>query len=198
MCDKKNYWDIFYDKEIPPQHPSNFSKYILNYIDDKNNLLDIGCGNGRDSLFFEENGFDVISIDKAKSIDFLGDINKFHVVDVNDIDFKVDVYYARFFIHAIKENILDSFLENLYRLMPTKSVFVFETRSTKGMTELEKKETNFKSTIGEKHFRMLYSKKYMKTKLMKYFDIIHLVEENNVAIHKKDNPYVIRGIVKKI
>lgn len=198
MCDKKNYWDVFYYKEIPPQYPSTFSKYILSYIDDKNSLLDIGCGNGRDSLFFKENGFDVISIDNAKSIDFLGDTNKFHVVDVIDTNFKVDVYYARFFIHVIKESMLNSFFENLSNIMSKNSIFVFETRSTKGITELEKKETNFKSSVGEKHFRMLYSKKYIKTKLIKYFDVIHLIEENNVAIHKEDNPYVIRGIVKKI
>lgn len=193
-----NYWDSFYQNESPPSSPSSFSEYILPYVKDTHKtLLDIGCGNGRDSLFFKNNGFDVISIDSSKSPNFLGDSNNFFKVNINDINFKVDIYYARFFIHAIKENTLDSFIENLYKLMSKKSKFIFETRSTKGITNLEKKETNFKSSIGEKHFRMLYSINYLRNKLEKKFKIDHLIEINNVTKYKNDNPYVIRGIVTK-
>jgi len=193
-----NYWDSFYQNESPPSSPSSFSEYILPYVKDTHKtLLDIGCGNGRDSLFFKNNGFDVISIDSSKSPNFLGDSNNFFKVNINDINFKVDIYYARFFIHAIKENTLDSFIENLYKLMSKKSKFIFETRSTKGITNLEKKETNFKSSIGEKHFRMLYSINYLRNKLEKKFKIDHLIEINNVTKYKNNNPYVIRGIVTK-
>lgn len=51
--------------------------------------------------------------------------------------------------------------------------------------------------MGEKHFRMLYSLDYLKSKLGKYFEFVYLIEDNNLAIHKDENPYVIRGIVKK-
>jgi hypothetical protein len=81
--------------------------------------------------------------------------------------------------------------------MDEESIFVFETRSTKNITSLEKKETYFKYSMGEKHFRMLYSLDYLKSKLEKYFEFVYLIEDNNLAIHKDENPYVIRGIVKK-
>jgi SAM-dependent methyltransferase len=198
MKNQLKYWDNFYQNENPPSPPSSFSKYIIPYIKDTHKtLLDIGCGNGRDSLFFENNGFDVISIDSSKPPKFLGDSNNFFKVDINNINFKVDIYYARFFIHAIKEKTLDSFIENLYKLMSKKSKFIFETRSTKGITNLEKKETNFKSSIGEKHFRMLYSIDYLRNKFEKKFEIDHLMEINDVAKYKTDNPYVIRGIISK-
>lgn len=198
MKNQLNYWDNFYQNESPPSSPSSFGEYIIPYIKGTyKTLLDIGCGNGRDSLFFKNNGFDVISIDSSKSPNFLGDSDKFYKVDINNINFKVDIYYARFFIHAIKENTLDSFIENLYKLMSKKSKFIFETRSTKGITNLEKKETNFKSSIGEKHFRMLYSIDYLRNKFEEKFKIDHLIETNNVAKYKNDNPYVIRGIITK-
>ena len=195
--DKKNYWDGFYLGGDAPVSPSNFSEFVLNYIKDKKSLLDIGCGNGRDSLFFESNGINVISVDNSKNIDFIGNKNNFHIIDVEKINFKVDVYYARFFIHAISEEILDKLLNNLYSLMEKDSLFVFETRSTKNLSTLEKVETYFKSSVGEKHFRMLYSIDYLKSKLEKYFEFVYLIEDNNLAIHKDENPYVIRGVVKK-
>ncbi len=99
---KKDYWDNFYNKENVPNKPSNFSEFILKYIKDKKSLLDIGCGNGRDSLLFQSNGIKVISIDNSKNINFIGDKDNLHIIDVEDIDFKTDVYYARFFILARK------------------------------------------------------------------------------------------------
>lgn len=197
MGNKETYWDFFYKKDSPPQIPSTFSNFVLRYIDDKDTLLDIGCGNGRDSIFFVNNGFDVTSVDNSNSINFLGNANNFYVMDVTDINFKKDVYYARFFIHTITEEVLDIFIEKLYSLMDENSVFVFETRSTKGIINKEKEETYFKSSIGEEHFRMLYSKEYLENKLTKRFEIVYFEEKNNVAIHKEDNPYVLRGVVKK-
>ena len=54
----KNYWDIYYKKE-KFQKESNFAKYIFSkYLKKKIkknsfkfNLIDIGCGDGRDSFF---------------------------------------------------------------------------------------------------------------------------------------------------
>ena len=177
------------------KHIKNAEKIIGNNIE--GNVLDIGCGNGRDSLFFESEGLKVISIDNSKSIEFLGNPNNFYKVDIVDIDFKVDIYYARFLIHAIEEEVFDSFLKNLHKLMFEGSKFVFETRSTKNITNLEKQPTNFKSSIGEKHFRMLYSEKYLKSKLEENFKIDYLKELDNVSKYKTDNPCVIRGIISK-
>lgn len=204
MEDSKNkkYWDDFYKNEKPPIEPSSFSEYVMDYIKDSyplNNvtLLDIGCGNGRDTLFFENKGLDVISIDSSKSNEFIGNIDNFHEVDVVNINHKADIYYARFFIHAIKEESFDILLEKLHGLMTKDSKFMFETRSTKNISKLEKEITNFKSSIGEKHFRILYSEKYLRDKFSKKFKIDYLIELNDVAKFKTDNPYVIRGIISK-
>jgi 2-polyprenyl-3-methyl-5-hydroxy-6-metoxy-1,4-benzoquinol methylase len=49
-----------------PFKPDPLSKKALQYVDGKGRLLDIGCGEGADSVFFVGKGFSVTSIDKNK------------------------------------------------------------------------------------------------------------------------------------
>jgi len=195
----KKYWINFYSEiKVPTEH-SMFSEYVLKDISSLNpdRIIDIGCGNGRDSLFFIKNGYKCEGVDLYTSQNkYLG--NSLHKIDATEIDLKANIYYARFFFHTIKENILDSFLKNINKMMDENSIFYFETRSTREITNEEKSETNFKSSIGEKHFRLLYSLEYLKSKLENSFNIIDIEESNEFAIYKTDKPYVIRGkFIKK-
>lgn len=84
----KIYWRNFYNKHKINVEPSLFAKFIYdNYLlgstntdstgikDTKSNalsLLELGCGNGRDSLYFAINAIDVIAIDQVQEeIEFL-------------------------------------------------------------------------------------------------------------------------------
>ena len=196
----KEYWEDFYKSNPDLISPSSFSKFVfdhLNLKDSNYSVVDIGCGNGRDSLYFTNNNLKVTSVDNFDNLEMTSILSNYIKLDIKDFNISADLFYARFFLHAIDEDRLDGLLENISNLMSNTSHFAFETRSTKGITVEEKEVTNFKSSMGEKHFRMLYSKPYMENKLSKYFNIDYLVEENNVAKHKSDNPYVLRGIISK-
>lgn len=49
----KHYWETFYNKSNLTQECSEFSKFVIDYFNNNNNkiinVLDCGCGNGRDS-----------------------------------------------------------------------------------------------------------------------------------------------------
>jgi len=111
------HWNKFYSNKKQLIKPSNFAKFLYKKFLIKGKgkkLIDIGCGNGRDSFFFANKKFDVTSLDKSdiavknnliykekyryKNIDFIrSDINKKSILKRK----KYDYIYLRFFVHTI-------------------------------------------------------------------------------------------------
>ncbi len=188
---QSNYWSYFYKKYEAPCHPSDFAIFVNKMINKSSKIIDIGCGNGRDSHFFEENGHNVCSIDSVKSPNFLGK-NLFQT-DALELNVKGDVYYCRFFLHTLDEKECDLFLERMSNLMDDSKIFI-ETRAS----EIKNKERiKFKSPIGEEHYRTLYSIDYLEYKLSKYFTIEMISESDSFAAYGEERPLIIRAILKR-
>ena len=65
------YWDAKWS-DYTEQEPNVFAKKLVEMYarSDKKDLLDLGCGDGRDTRYFIKNGFNVSCIDIAsKSIE---------------------------------------------------------------------------------------------------------------------------------
>lgn len=107
----KNYWNNFYRNFLVKKETS-FARFVFKKIRYKKNfkILDIACGNGRDTFFFLKKGFrakglDIskIAIENNKKIFrknfFLKDIcsKKFNIKE------KYHFIYSRFFLHTINE-----------------------------------------------------------------------------------------------
>ena len=128
---KINYkhWNKFYSKKKQSRVPSNFAKFINKKFlkkTSKKKLIDIGCGNGRDSFFFAKKIFNVTSLDRSdsaiKNNDNYAKKNKFKNINFIRSDAceknilnkkKYDYIYLRFFIHTI--NYLDQ--KKLFKLL---------------------------------------------------------------------------------
>lgn len=86
-----------------------FESYLK--IGDK--ILDVGFGSGRDSLYFNEKNYDVVSIDFAKEVVTRGKSllnNEVLLVDVEDIRYTHEfdgVWASAILLHYKEENILD-------------------------------------------------------------------------------------------
>lgn len=194
----EKYWNDFYQNNNITTKQSNFAEFVLNFIKincDKNiTICDIGCGNGRDSYYFANNGYNTIGIDLCAKEQNLKNLKIYKQNIISNNLPEADVYYLRFFLHTLEEKDLNILLNILNK---NKCLFFIETRSSKEYNT-DKIITNFKSSEGEAHFRALYSKNYLENKLLNNnFNIIYSSEENNVAIHKEENPYVIRIICSK-
>ena len=108
------YWEGYYKSGVAPEEPSLFAKYVLeNYANSGDSLIELGCGNGRDSRFFAANGVGVLAIDQcAEEIDTLVGTNGQHpnltfmagdftnLRDNND-GTKYDLIYSRFTLHSV-------------------------------------------------------------------------------------------------
>ena len=105
-----NYWESYYEAHRDPSLSSNFSKFVLPFLKENHTLIELGCGNGKDSIFFAQNKIKVLAIDQCvKELDFLTEKFK----DFPDLNFlsadmtnlkdvpKSDYIYSRFTLHAI-------------------------------------------------------------------------------------------------
>jgi cyclopropane fatty-acyl-phospholipid synthase-like methyltransferase len=85
---------------------------VLGFLKSNKKLVEIGCGNGRDSVFFaREKNIDVLAIDQAEGeVNFLnnnfGRKNlRFVSDDFSDpyLDDQYDYIYSRFTMHSVSE-----------------------------------------------------------------------------------------------
>lgn len=194
------YWSNFYsDLHELPLEPSDFAFYTVRFLQglpEKNsykNILDIGCGNGRDSYFLSSQGYTVTGIDLCSKIE----VDNFQFLQKNILDHEFDgfdVCYLRFVIHTLTESECVQLFARL-ALMPPQTLIAFETRSTTNITKEDKLETFFKSPIGDEHFRMLYSKNYMDN-MLENFIILESSDSADVAKFKTENPFCLRYFIK--
>ena len=51
----RNFWNKFYKKKLAVNKPSNFAIFIYKFLKKKKTkIVDVGCGNGRDLIFFKK------------------------------------------------------------------------------------------------------------------------------------------------
>lgn len=63
-----DYWNTYYQKNLVEiQKPSDFTLFASSYMSTDAKIMDIGCGNGRDSLFFANKGLNVVGVDASKT-----------------------------------------------------------------------------------------------------------------------------------
>ena len=202
------YWNDFYAaKKTDIVKHSLFAEYIGRYIKSGCELLDIGCGNGRDSIWFANNGVRVSCIDASevaiKSIKNNNSrtINAICGDFVNNDVYKTscfDVVYSRFSIHAIDEDQEKVLFSNVFKCLKEDGIFAIEVRGIHD--ELYKKGicVGRNAYIFEDHYRRFIEINELICKLINEGFIVQYAEENiNFAPFMNSNPPVIRVVVKK-
>lgn len=202
------YWNSFYESEFKIESPSLFAKYVSNYLHKGLSLLDLGCGNGRDSLLFEKNGLQVTAIDASDFI--IEDLRKkYSNRNINFIcdDFvcssvlyeqEYDYCYSRFSLHAINEIQELELLGNLYKCLKKGGYFFIEVRSIRDEIYGKGKQVGRNAYIYEGHYRRFIDKEELEEKLFSVgFNIEYSSEKRNFAPLGENNPYIIRIVAKK-
>ena len=213
----KDYWTEYYKLNVAPIEPSNFAKdtlpIILNHNTSREDitLLELGCGNGRDCVFFAQNGISVIAIDQSDEIQNLksshykcGNLN---FIQDNFITFRdylqsqFNCIYSRFTLHSIREDEENVMIKNAYNALFENGIFLIEVRSVKdnifGKGIPANGERN--AYIYENHYRRFIELEEMIQKLqVTGFNILYSEEKSGFAPYKEENPIVIRIIAEKI
>ena len=118
--EREVFWDSYYAGNATPVLPSQFAAFVANELELTTTIIDVGCGSGRDSLFFARHHFDVVGIDASgpaienarqsavaqnlKSAQFQRSNVKEQNLSKTIARFEGGLcVYARFFLHAIDD-----------------------------------------------------------------------------------------------
>ena len=132
-----DYWNSYYKKKVAPTNPSDFAKYINSKIDSPKIILDVGCGNGRDSYYFSNQGHTVIALDNSEEALKQITSSTFGKIpticsDVSNLEITkpfVDVVYSRFSLHSLDEESYANSLNVVYNILNLQGLFCIEVRS---------------------------------------------------------------------
>ena len=202
MIKNKEYWDNFYNK-FNTCEESSFARFVYKDIGKLKDvkLLDVACGNGRDTFYFRKNGIEAEGIDISRTAikknKLISDF--FHKKDVCKKNFffkkKYNVIYARFFLHAINEKQENIFFQNLKKMASKNSKIFLEFRTDKDPL-INKGRKISKNERLYTHYRRFINVNTFKKKIFKNkFKILKIMSSFNFALFKNQRPNICRAIL---
>lgn len=209
----KEYWNEYYKKNFEPTNHSTFAEFISPYLKNNSLLVELGCGNGRDSIYLSKKT-NVIGVDqiedeifylnekfKNENIEFIaGDFtNLENATGYNKevLSNNINYIYSRFTFHSINEKKEDNTLNWIETTLKKDGMFFLEARSIKDPMFKKGKNLSENENFTTHYRRYMDLDKIIQKLESRNFEVIFKIEDKNLAKHKDDNPYVIRIIAKK-
>jgi SAM-dependent methyltransferase len=175
-------------------------------------VVDLGCGDGRDSFAFARSGRAVFGVDRSevgvahatrKAVELSVPALTFEVCDVGDAAVLADVferaraaaaggtvlYYARFFLHSIPEGVQETLLDVIRGQARPGDCFAAEFRT-------DRDEAAAKVHSG--HYRRFQSGAEFGRRLRAQYGFNVLVEQegNGLSPYQGEDPYLYRVIAR--
>jgi len=202
-----NHWNEYYKKDNTPSFPSPFAKYVGNKLCTKQTILEIGCGNGRDSKYFASQGHQVTGLDRSdeaielckklyscESLEFffgtIADIAK-----INKIKF--DLIYSRFVFHAMSLSKEIETLKTSYQLLNKDGQFFIECRSINDPLSHKGEILSHTERVFGHYRRFIILEEFKQRLVQVGFEVVEAIENIGLAKFGEEDPMVIRVQVIK-
>jgi SAM-dependent methyltransferase len=199
------YWDNYYQKGRALENPSPFAQRCLQKIPQNSCIFELGCGNGRDSLFFAKNGHEVIACDLSKvairnlNVTKLGNffVGDFSQLKDNSYATQINVVYSRFTLHSVETAAASRAMNWVHKNLVPNGLLLIEVRSVKDKLFGKGKQVSKDSFITD-HFRRFIRKEELESELRDIgFKIKESFEGSGLAVYNDEDPIVIRIIAQK-
>jgi len=118
----------YYAETVALHSVSRVRKSFLSYLDKNSHILDLGCGSGRDSLYFKQHGYIVTALDASEEIAKLAStlisqqvvVGSFQSMDY--VDSFDAVWACASLLHCPKQEIHNVF-ESIIRALKQKGIW---------------------------------------------------------------------------
>lgn len=211
----KEYWEEYYlmhgrDSEIKLH--SSFAEFCMKkyFNGSEYNIVELGCGNGRDAIYFAHHSHKVVAIDQCTSAieiesENIHDDVRYSLIpiaaDFVSYDYgrhdSIDVFYSRFTLHAINGVDEDVLLAKVFRYLKNGGIFCVEVRTMKDPLYGKGVYCGDNAYRTDHYRRFVDADIFLKKVLSLGFKLLYFTEENNLSIYGSDNPVLMRIIVKK-
>ncbi|WP_268544101.1 class I SAM-dependent methyltransferase [Candidatus Nitrosotenuis cloacae] len=195
--DKLTYWNSLYSaKDFFGTGPTKLAKHAESIFYKKNlNILEIGCGQGRDAIFFSTLGHNVHAFDiSVNAIDYVKDLKKSLKLEnlnvfVHDVEKPLpfpeetfDFIYSNLALQFFDMARLSKIFDNISAVVKKQSLFLLSTKKSGD------KYHNFGNKIDENAFehkgitRYFFNEVELKNLLTKNFEIITFDEDRHINL----------------
>jgi tellurite methyltransferase len=206
MFNDKKYWNDWYANHRGAMNETPFSRFCLGFFYPSKRLIDVGCGNGRDSFFFARKGFDVLGVDyskvaisqdqktiEMKNLTFL----ECAFSNLKNYESKFDYFYSRFSLHANDETAQHSLLNWECNNLNTDVLVCIEARSIMDEISHEGKQLGHRANYTDHYRRFIVFEELVEELNEVGFEVLYKIQSNGLAIYKDEDPVVIRIIARK-
>ncbi|TSD06153.1 MAG: type 11 methyltransferase [Parcubacteria group bacterium Greene0714_7] len=182
--------------------PNPFAKraYVLMKKKHVKRVLDLGCGDGRDSIYFARKGVAVEAFDFSESgIESLKKKNpsiKAHIGDIRKLPFKknsFDAVYAHLSLHYFSDSETEKIFSKLHAVLKKGGLLFVKCKSTDDLLFGKGKKVA-ENTYRSGHVRHFFTKDYM-AKQLNTFKVLRL--KKNSSSYASSKSSFIEAIAQK-
>ena len=206
--DNSAYWNQYYKNKVCSQEPSPFAQYVSTLVEPGRHMVELGCGNGRDAVFFAAQGLEITALDMSREavaqlqVHNIAANAKFICGDfVNASIHKPESYdyaYSRFTIHSINRSQEQMLLNNVFRgLRPDGKLFI-EVRGVNDPLYGKGRQVERNAYFYDNHYRRFIVMDELVESLECHgFRVEYAQERTGFAPYGNDDPPVIRIVAVK-
>jgi tellurite methyltransferase len=206
---EKEYWEQYYAAQGPTDQPSNFARFCAaRHPTHSGTLIDIGCGNGRDTLFFSSQSLACIGVDQCLSAIDGNNAQRsalklpvrFLQADFSECDYASLAngpysIYSRFTLHAINYEEERKLFAHLNGGRKLQHLYI-EARSVNDDLYGLGRQVGMHEFVTS-HYRRFIDPTVLRTQLEQHFELEYFVEGKDFAKTATENPCLIRVIAKR-
>lgn len=216
---KNKYWDTFYAQNSLGSGPSTFAEWCWQHggLSEHEVVLEIGCGNGRDSFFFAEKGVQVVAMDasqvaietnqkKAQGLPFKDNCTfiseRFALFEslrpvIDKRSSNHTAIYCRFVLHAVTKSEAEAILEFSWAYLSPKERMYLEFRTTRDPMFHKGDQVSATERMTDHYRRFIESGEFRADMSRRGWIETYFLESDGLSQYKDDDPVLARLILEK-